>query len=178
MASPFIKEELGVTAQHTTQHSCMSCEHVAFHTAVCQGVQWTGQLPAPSETLFLVCEQLAPASSSSWESVSEGSVCLSVCAVACCRVGGSHLSRYLTNSVLWCVLLVMMAKEKPPITVVGDVGGRIAIIVVWPGTGVTLLPLSVWVSAWRWISVGPPALPYSISFKRVADLLNTYNGQN
>lgn len=25
---------------------------------------------------------------------------------------------------------VMMAKEKPPITVVGDVGGRIAIIVV------------------------------------------------
>lgn len=26
--------------------------------------------------------------------------------------------------------LVMMAKEKPPITVVGDVGGRIAIIVV------------------------------------------------
>jgi hypothetical protein len=24
-----------------------------------------------------------------------------------------------------------MAKEKPPITVVGDVGGRIAIIVVW-----------------------------------------------
>lgn len=26
----------------------------------------------------------------------------------------------------------MMAKEKPPITVVGDVGGRIAIIVVWP----------------------------------------------
>ena len=27
-------------------------------------------------------------------------------------------------------LLVMMAKEKPPITVVGDVGGRIAIIVV------------------------------------------------
>lgn len=28
------------------------------------------------------------------------------------------------------VFLVMMAKEKPPITVVGDVGGRIAIIVV------------------------------------------------
>ena len=28
------------------------------------------------------------------------------------------------------VSLVMMAKEKPPITVVGDVGGRIAIIVV------------------------------------------------
>lgn len=27
---------------------------------------------------------------------------------------------------------VMMAKEKPPITVVGDVGGRIAIIVVRP----------------------------------------------
>lgn len=26
----------------------------------------------------------------------------------------------------------MMAKEKPPITVVGDVGGRIAIIVVRP----------------------------------------------
>jgi hypothetical protein len=26
----------------------------------------------------------------------------------------------------------MMAKEKPPITVVGDVGGRIAIIVVSP----------------------------------------------
>lgn len=26
--------------------------------------------------------------------------------------------------------IVMMAKEKPPITVVGDVGGRIAIIVV------------------------------------------------
>lgn len=105
----------------------MSCEHVAFHTAVCQGVQWTGQLPAPSETLFLVCEQLAPASSGSWESAL--CVCLSVRAVACCRVGGSHLSRYLTNSVLWCVLLVMMAKEKPPITVVGDVGGRIAIIV-------------------------------------------------
>lgn len=33
----------------------------------------------------------------------------------------------------------MMAKEKPPITVVGDVGGRIAIIVVcvwWGGVGV------------------------------------------
>ncbi|GAB1297095.1 Phosphoribosyl pyrophosphate synthase-associated protein 1 [Apodemus speciosus] len=30
-------------------------------------------------------------------------------------------------------LPLMMAKEKPPITVVGDVGGRIAIIVVWPG---------------------------------------------
>lgn len=29
-------------------------------------------------------------------------------------------------------LSVMMAKEKPPITVVGDVGGRIAIIVVRP----------------------------------------------
>lgn len=28
------------------------------------------------------------------------------------------------------VFIVMMAKEKPPITVVGDVGGRIAIIVV------------------------------------------------
>lgn len=28
------------------------------------------------------------------------------------------------------LILVMMAKEKPPITVVGDVGGRIAIIVV------------------------------------------------
>lgn len=26
----------------------------------------------------------------------------------------------------------MMAKEKPPITVVGDVGGRIAIIIVRP----------------------------------------------
>lgn len=35
-----------------------------------------------------------------------------------------------TNSVLCWVSLVMMAKEKPPITVVGDVGGRIAIIVV------------------------------------------------
>lgn len=33
--------------------------------------------------------------------------------------------------VVCFVLLVMMAKEKPPITVVGDVGGRIAIIVVW-----------------------------------------------
>lgn len=31
---------------------------------------------------------------------------------------------------LSCSLAVMMAKEKPPITVVGDVGGRIAIIVV------------------------------------------------
>lgn len=28
------------------------------------------------------------------------------------------------------IFSVMMAKEKPPITVVGDVGGRIAIIVV------------------------------------------------
>lgn len=32
--------------------------------------------------------------------------------------------------VLCSVLPVMMAKEKPPITVVGDVGGSIAIIVV------------------------------------------------
>lgn len=32
--------------------------------------------------------------------------------------------------VIRFVLPVMMAKEKPPITVVGDVGGSIAIIVV------------------------------------------------
>lgn len=37
----------------------------------------------------------------------------------------------LTLSVFCSFCLpVMMAKEKPPITVVGDVGGRIAIIVV------------------------------------------------
>lgn len=35
-------------------------------------------------------------------------------------------------TLLRLCLSVMMAKEKPPITVVGDVGGRIAIIVVRP----------------------------------------------
>lgn len=35
-------------------------------------------------------------------------------------------------------LSVMMAKEKPPITVVGDVGGRIAIIVVRTPTFMSL----------------------------------------
>lgn len=34
------------------------------------------------------------------------------------------------NASCVCVSSVMMAKEKPPFTVVGDVGGRIAIIVV------------------------------------------------
>lgn len=45
----------------------------------------------------------------------------------------SFTSDTLTNwgLVICFALLVMMAKEKPPITVVGDVGGRIAIIVVW-----------------------------------------------
>lgn len=36
-------------------------------------------------------------------------------------------------------LSVMMAKEKPPITVVGDVGGRIAIIVVRSGAHTVIL---------------------------------------
>lgn len=36
----------------------------------------------------------------------------------------------LTDLGFFSSSLVMMAKEKPPITVVGDVGGRIAIIVV------------------------------------------------
>lgn len=38
---------------------------------------------------------------------------------------------WLTWTLFLPFSLVMMAKEKPPITVVGDVGGRIAIIVVW-----------------------------------------------
>lgn len=37
---------------------------------------------------------------------------------------------YENENLLKFLFLVMMAKEKPPITVVGDVGGRIAIIVV------------------------------------------------
>lgn len=37
---------------------------------------------------------------------------------------------YENEKLLKFLFLVMMAKEKPPITVVGDVGGRIAIIVV------------------------------------------------
>ena len=41
--------------------------------------------------------------------------------------------------VFFC-LAVMMAKEKPPITVVGDVGGRIAIIVVRAALFSTFFP--------------------------------------
>lgn len=37
---------------------------------------------------------------------------------------------YVESNDPFIFLSVMMAKEKPPITVVGDVGGRIAIIVV------------------------------------------------
>lgn len=37
---------------------------------------------------------------------------------------------YENKNLVKFLFLVMMAKEKPPITVVGDVGGRIAIIVV------------------------------------------------
>lgn len=39
----------------------------------------------------------------------------------------------LTLSLLLFPFLVLIPKEKPPITVVGDVGGRIAIIVVSNG---------------------------------------------
>lgn len=52
---------------------------------------------------------------------------------------------------LSCPLAVMMAKEKPPITVVGDVGGRIAIIVVrrskFPSSGCRA-PSRRWLAGW------------------------------
>lgn len=55
---------------------------------------------------------------------------------------------WLTWILLFPFSLVMMAKEKPPITVVGDVGGRIAIIVVWVwGEQVGGLPHSIFASA-------------------------------
>lgn len=47
------------------------------------------------------------------------------CAVSCCGLARGYLTWASASSPA-----VMMAKEKPPITVVGDVGGRIAIIVV------------------------------------------------
>lgn len=40
------------------------------------------------------------------------------------------MSPEIDDGFVFLFLAVMMAKEKPPITVVGDVGGRIAIIVV------------------------------------------------
>lgn len=49
-------------------------------------------------------------------------------------VTGQSSCLFLKVTFLYLFLLVMMAKEKPPITVVGDVGGRIAIIVVRPQT--------------------------------------------
>lgn len=43
---------------------------------------------------------------------------------------------------LSCVV-VMMAKEKPPMTVVGDVGGRIAIIIVRRVVYILCLPNAI-----------------------------------
>nr|XP_045746128.1 phosphoribosyl pyrophosphate synthase-associated protein 1 [Mirounga angustirostris] len=83
-------------------------------------------LPPLSASSTLRAPRARPAARPAMNAARTGYRVFSANSTAAC----TELAKRITENLVVCfILLVMMAKEKPPITVVGDVGGRIAIIV-------------------------------------------------